>query len=120
MPILEPNTQQNAHLRQLKFPSRNSKLTLNRDLLACVERLLTASGASAKELSALETRSAGKIKRELAGLKDCVTLLIRSQAASMKALDGLLNDDASYKTLDETFQQSLTLAKAAVERLRDS
>ncbi|MFU1478703.1 hypothetical protein ACM25N_13780 [Roseovarius sp. C7] len=53
-------------------------------------------------------------------MKDCVALLIRSQAASMKALNGLLNDEANYKTLDENLQQSLTLAKAAAERLRDS
>jgi hypothetical protein len=38
----------------------------------------------------------------------------------MKALNGLLNDEASYKTLDENLLQSLTLAKAAAERLRDS
>ena len=82
--------------------------------------LVTASEASAQELTALETRSTGRIERELAGLKDCVTLLIRSQAASMQALNGLLNDEASYKTLDENLQQSLTLAKAAAERLRDS
>ena len=93
---------------------------LERDLLACVERLVTASEASAKDLTALETRSTGRIEKELAGLKDCVTLLIRSQAASMKALSGLLNDEASYKTLNESLQQSLTLAKAAAERLRDS
>ena len=93
---------------------------LERDLLDCVERLVTASEASAKDLTALETRSTGRIEKELAGLKDCVTLLIRSQAASMKALNGLLNDEASYKTLNETLQQSLTLAKAAAERLRDS
>lgn len=93
---------------------------LERDLLACVERLVMASEASAQELTALETRSTGRIERELAGLKDCVTLLIRSQAASMKALNGLLNDEASYKTLNESLQQSLTLAKAAAERLRDS
>ncbi|MEX0304515.1 MAG: hypothetical protein AB3N24_19025 [Leisingera sp.] len=49
-------------------------------------------------------------------MKDRVTLLIRSQAASMKALSGLLNDEASYQTQDE----SLTLAKAAAERLRDN
>ena len=93
---------------------------LERDLLACVERLVPASEASAKDLTALETRSTGRIEKELAGLKECVTLLIRSQAASMKALNGLLNDEASYKTLDENLQQSLTLAKAAAERLRDS
>ncbi len=98
-----------------------SQLTaLERDLLACVERLVKASEASAKGLTALETRSTGKIERELAGLKDCVALLIRSHTASMKALNGLLNDEASYKTLDENLQQSLTLAKAAAERLRDS
>ncbi len=93
---------------------------LERDLLACVERLVTASEASAKDLAVLETRSTGRIEKELAGLKDCVTLLIRSQAASMQALNGLLNDEASYETLDETLQQSLTLAKAAAERLKDS
>ena len=38
----------------------------------------------------------------------------------MKALNGLLNDEASYKTLNETLQQSLTLAKAAAGRLKDS
>ncbi|MCZ4254675.1 hypothetical protein O4H53_03925 [Sulfitobacter sp. G21635-S1] len=93
---------------------------LERDLLACVERLVTACEVSAKELSGLEERSTTRIEKELAGLKDCVALLIRSQAASMKALNGLLNDEASYKTLDESLQQSLTLAKAAAERLRDS
>ena len=93
---------------------------LERDLLACVEQLVTASEASAKDLTALETRSTGRIERELAGLKDCVTLLIRSQAASMKALSELLNDEASYKTLNESLQQSLTFAKAAAERLRDN
>ena len=38
----------------------------------------------------------------------------------MKALSGLLNDDASYKILYGGLQQSLTLAKAAAEMLRDS
>ena len=42
---------------------------LERDLLACVERLVTASEASAKDLTALETRSTGRIETELAGLK---------------------------------------------------
>lgn len=93
---------------------------LERELLASVERLATACESSAKELHALEKRSTSRIEKELSGLKDCVALLIRSQAASMKALNGLLNDEASYKTLDENLQQSLTLAKAAAERLRDS
>ncbi len=89
-------------------------------MLACVERLVTASEASAKDLTALETRSTNRIEKELAGLRDCVTLLIRSQAASMKALQGLLHDEASYRTLDENLAQSSSLAKAAAEKLRDS
>lgn len=93
---------------------------LERDLLACVERLVTTSEASARDLTALEAHSTARIEKELAGLKNCVTLLIRSQAASMKALSGLLHDEASYETLDKSLQQSLTLAKAAAERLKDS
>lgn len=38
----------------------------------------------------------------------------------MKALNGLLNDEASHKMLDETLQQSLTLAKGAADRPKDS
>ncbi|SMC12428.1 hypothetical protein ROA7745_02253 [Roseovarius aestuarii] len=93
---------------------------LERDLLACVERLVTACETSAAELSGLEARSTGKIETQLAGLADCVTLLIRSQAASMTALKGLLNEEASYNALDDQLQKSLTLAKAAEERLRQS
>ena len=91
---------------------------LERDLLACVERLVTACEASAAELSGLEARSTGRIETQLAGLADCVTLLVRSQAASMTALRGLLNEEASYNALDDQLQKSLTLAKAAEERLR--
>ena len=53
-----------------------------------------------------------QIQRELAGLKDCVALLIRSQAASMKALSGLLNDEASYKTLDRELAAELDLSES--------
>ena len=49
---------------------------LERDLLACVERLVTASEASAKDLTALETRSTGRIERELA--VTCPPLVPRS------------------------------------------
>ena len=38
----------------------------------------------------------------------------------MKALRGLLNEEASYATLDEQLSRSLSLAKDAEERLRES
>jgi hypothetical protein len=49
-----------------------------------------------------------------------VTLLVRSQAVSLKALRGLLNEEASYVTLDKQLSTSLSLAKEAEERLRQS
>jgi len=93
---------------------------LERDLLACVERLVTACETSAEELSGLEARSTNKMRNQLDGLAECVTLLIRSQAASMTALRGLLSEEASYNKLDDQLKTSLTLTKAAAERLRRS
>jgi hypothetical protein len=93
---------------------------LERDLLACVERLVTACEVSAAELSGLEARSTTKMQSQMDGIAQCVTLLVRSQAVSMKALRGLLNEEASYATLDEQLSRSLSLAKDAEERLRQS
>ncbi len=53
---------------------------LEPELPACVERLVTASEASAKDLTALEACWTGRIEKELAGLKDCLALLIGSDA----------------------------------------
>ena len=96
---------------------------LERDLLACVERLVTACETSAQELSGLEARSTKRMQSQLDGIAQCVTLLVRSQAVSMKAWRGLLNEEASYNALDEQFEQlnrSLSLAKDAEERLRQN
>ena len=93
---------------------------LERDLLACVERLVTACETSAKELSGLEARSTKRLQAQLDGIAACTTLLIRSQIASMTALRGLLNEEATYNALDAQLSESLTLAKAAEERLKQS
>jgi len=93
---------------------------LERDLLACVERLVTACETSARELSGLEARSTGKMQCQLDGIAEYVTLPVRSQAVSMKALRGLLNEEARYRTLDELLNTSLSLARDAEERLRQS
>ena len=89
---------------------------LERDLLACVERLVTACETSAQELSGLEARST----KRLDGIAGCATLLIRSQIASMQALRGLLSEEASYNALDAKLNESLSLAKDAEERLKQS
>ena len=93
---------------------------LERDLLACVERLVTACEVSAKELNGLEARSTTKMQSQIDGIAQCVTLLVRSQAVSLKALRGLLNEEESYRTLDEQLSRSLSLAKDAEERLKQS
>jgi len=53
---------------------------LERDLLACVERLVTVSEVSAKELSGLEARSTTKMQSQMDGLAACVSVLIREAA----------------------------------------
>ena len=93
---------------------------LERDLLACVERLVLACETSATELSGLEARSTKTMRGELDGLAACVTLLIRSQAASMAALRGLLSEEATYNSLDEQLQTSLRLVNAAEEKRRQN
>jgi hypothetical protein len=60
------------------------------------------------------------MQNQLDGIAEYVTLPVRSQAVSMKALRGLLNEEARYRTLDELLNTSLSLARDAEERLRQS
>jgi hypothetical protein len=93
---------------------------LERDLLACVERLVTACETSAKELSGLEERSTTRMQSQMDGLAACVSVLIQSQTASVDALNGLLSEGRSYETLRTQLETSLKLVKAAEERLRQN
>ena len=93
---------------------------LERDLLACVERLVTACEVSAKELSGLEARSTNKMQSQMDGLAACVSVLIQSQAASVDALHGLLSEGSNYGRLRTQLETSLKLVKDAEERLRQS
>ncbi|WP_235851844.1 hypothetical protein [Litorivita pollutaquae] len=93
---------------------------LERDLLACVERLVTACEVSAKELSGLEARSTTKLQSQMDGLAACVSVLIQSQVASVDALNGLLSEGSNYGKLRTQLETSLKLVKAAEERLRQS
>ena len=93
---------------------------LERDLLACVERLVKACEVSAKELSGLEERSTTKMQSQMDGLAACVSVLIQSQTASVAALHGLLSEGSNYGNLRRQLETSLKLVKAAEERLRQS
>ena len=63
---------------------------LERDLLACVERLVTACEVSAKELSGLEARSTNPMQSQLDGL-----------AASVSVERGLELREAAHATRDQ-------------------
>lgn len=93
---------------------------LERDLLACVERLVTACEVSAAELSGLEARSTTRMQSQMDGLAACVSVLIQSQTASVAALHGLLSEGSNYGKLRTQLETSLKLVKAAEERLRQS
>ena len=93
---------------------------LERDLLACVERLVTACEVSAKELSGLEARSTSKIQNQMDVLAACVSVLIQSQVSSVDALNGLLSEGSNYGRLRTQLETSLKLVKAAEVRLRQS
>ncbi len=93
---------------------------MERDLLACVERLVAACETSFAELSGLQARSTKRQQAQLDGIVACATLLMRTQVASMKTLRGLLSEEATYNALDARSNKSLTSEKAAEERLRQS
>ncbi|WP_240910482.1 hypothetical protein [Pontivivens nitratireducens] len=93
---------------------------LERDLLTCVERLTTSCEALVEEMSGLEARATSKTEMQISCIADCVSLLMRSQTASMKALRGLLSEEASFSALDKHLQESLRLAKSAEKKLKQS
>ena len=93
---------------------------LERDLLACVERLVTACEVSAKELSGLEARSTTRMQNKMDGLAACVSVLIQSQVASVAALNGLLSEGSNYGNLRRQLETSLKLVKAAEKQLKQN
>ena len=93
---------------------------LERDLLACVERLVTACEVSAKELNGLETRSTSGIESKVNGLAHCVALLMKSHLLSVATLADLLREEQTYETLQEGLEASLKLAKRAENRLNET
>ena len=93
---------------------------LERDLLACVERLVTACEVSAQELSELEERSTNRMQNQMDGLAACVSVLIQSQTVSVDALNGLLNEGSNYARLRTQLETSLKLVKAAEKQLKQN
>jgi hypothetical protein len=92
---------------------------LERDLLAYVERLVTACETLTEELSGLEKRSTDGMQNQMDGLAACVSVLIQSQAASMTALQDLLSAGSNYSVVNGQLQTSLRLVKAAEKQLKN-
>ncbi len=93
---------------------------LERELLASVERLVTACESSAKELRALEKRSTSRIASKVNGLAHCVALLMKSHLTSVTTLADLLREEQDYATLQAGLETSWKLAKDAEKRLKES
>lgn len=93
---------------------------LERELLASVERLVTACESSAKELHSLEKRSTSRIESKVNGLAHCVALLMKSHLTSVTTLADLLREEQNYETLQAGLETSWKLAKDAEKRLKES
>ncbi|ASM72932.1 hypothetical protein SULPSESMR1_02131 [Pseudosulfitobacter pseudonitzschiae] len=92
---------------------------LENDLLAYVERLVTACETLTEELNGLEARSTDGMQNQMDGLAACVSALIQSQTASMAALQDLLSAGSNYSAVNGQLQTSLRLVKAAEKQLND-
>lgn len=93
---------------------------LERELLASVERLVTACESSARELHALEKRSTSRIESKVNGLAHCMALLMKSHLTSVTTLADLLREERSYETLQAGLETSWKSAKDAEKRLNES
>jgi hypothetical protein len=83
---------------------------LERELLACVERLTMASEASAEQFAALERRSTGQVNERLSALESCFGLLLRSQITLTSAFASL----ARVSNIPAPLQPGLDEAEAAL------
>ena len=101
-------------------PPTTPLTALERELLASVERLVTACESSAKELHALEKRSTNRIESKVNGLAHCVALLMKSHLTSVTTLADLLREEQNYDTLQAGLETSWKLAKDAEKRLNES
>jgi hypothetical protein len=86
-------------------------------LLTYVERLTTASEASATQFAALERRSTGQISARLDALETCVSSLLRSQIMLMGAFARLAAGSAGSSTLPPDWSEADRALTEAVRRL---
>lgn len=104
----------------MTIPPITPLTALERELLASVERLVTACESSAKELHGLEKRSTSRIESKVNGLAHCVALLMKSHLTSVTTLADLLREEQTYETLQAGLETSWKLAKDAEKRLNES
>lgn len=88
-------------------PAHAPPLTgLERELLACVERLTTASEASAEQFAALERRSTEQISERLSALEGCFSSLVRSQITLIGAFASLDRASNNSATMQEDLDEA--------------
>jgi hypothetical protein len=88
-------------------PSAPAPMTgLERELLGCVERLTTASEASAAQFAALERRSTGQISERLTALEDCFSSLLKSQITLTGAFASLAAGSSSPASLRRALEEA--------------
>lgn len=90
---------------------------LERELLACVERLTMASEASAEQFSALERRSTGQVNERLSALESCFGLLLRSQITLTGAFASLARASNMPATLQPDLDEVEAALREAAKRL---
>jgi hypothetical protein len=99
-------------------PAHAPPLTgLERELLACVERLTTASEASVAQFAALERRSTGQISERLSALENCFSSLIGSQITLIGAFASLACASNSSATVQQDLDEAERTLKEAAELL---
>ncbi|MCH2093739.1 MAG: hypothetical protein MK160_01335 [Rhodobacteraceae bacterium] len=101
-------------------PPTKPLTALKRELLASVERLVTAYENLAQELHALENRSTSRIESKMNGLAHCVALLMKSHLTSVTTLAHWLREEQNYATLQAGSETSWKLAKDTERRLNES
>lgn len=91
---------------------------LERELLNCVERLVSASETSAEQFNTLEKRSTGSIMARQNGFDHCVRSLMASQALLIEALSKFANVSPGSESAQKALHASATVLVQATKAMK--
>jgi hypothetical protein len=91
---------------------------LERELLNCVERLVSASEASAEQFNTLEKRSTGSIVARQNEFDHCVRSLMASQALLIEALSAFANVSPGSESAQKALHASATVLVQASQAMK--